>query len=223
MPSSDFLKRFARRAPLLCAGPTSRLTPLLGNGVVDKAGLKRLIPKYSGPIHRVDFDDEGFLCFRTLRGARLRGITRHRSACYFLNDYQDHFNEVHSACDALCGALGYSTRGASCQGSLQTAGALVPRHCDNADVLILQLFGTRSWRIERNSDPPKGLHRHVRLPDKLRDGWSAEFRADSPVVTLNPGSALYVPLGWWHETRSDGDSFALTFSIFPPGRTKAAK
>jgi JmjC domain len=211
-----FLARVAGRMPLLHDGPARRVRPIFGEAAVLRMGqLRKLIPNFSGSIYRLDFDSAGLEAFRRLRGTAKRGITRRRASIHFLHQYQRHFATVKSAVDELCLALGYSKRGANCQGILESDGAFVPRHCDGTDVLIVQLFGTRKWRLEPNSNPPKGLRARVGLPKKMRAGWSAEFAPNAPVVALRAGSALYIPRGWWHEIRAKGNSFALTFTIFP--------
>src|SRR5205085_10377623 len=108
----------------------------------------------------------------------------------------------------------------NCRGSFQTPGAFVARHCDNVDVVILQMFGTRRWCLERNSEPPVGIDDPVCRAKRLRKGWSTAFGSSSRVVLLRPGSSLYVPRGWWHETRSSVNSLALTIGLAPQRKSK---
>lgn len=200
-------------------GSRSRLAPLLGRAMLlDMQEVDDLMPKYRAPIRRVVTDRSGLVGFRTLRAKEIPSAPGRAATCIFFNDFQRQFSEVRETIAHLCRALGRRPDG--CIGSLQTAGAVISRHCDDVDVVAVQLFGSRPWRLEPNSDPPVGLHDRVHVAKKLRDGWSAEFGAASRTVTLMPGSVLYVPMGWWHETRSFEDSFALVISLREAARSR---
>lgn len=83
-------------------------------------------------------------------------------------------------------------------------------HWDDHDVLILQVYGRKKWRVYRggrehplhrdvepNTEPPAELH------------WDGELR---------DGDMLYLPRGWWHEAAGCGEpTLHLTFGI--PKRT----
>jgi ribosomal protein L16 Arg81 hydroxylase len=193
-------------------GSRSRLAPLLGRAMlVDMQAVKDLMPRYRAPIRRVVANGSGLIGYRTLRANEMANASRRAATCHFFNDFERQFSEVRETIAHLCRALGRRPDG--CIGSLQTGGAVISRHCDDAGVIAVQLFGSRQWRLEPNSEPPVGIHEPVYVAEKLRDGWSAEFGPASRTVTLMPGSVLYVPLGWWHETRSCEDSFALAISV----------
>jgi ribosomal protein L16 Arg81 hydroxylase len=80
------------------------------------------------------------------------------------------------------------------------------RHCDTHDVVVLQLFGKKYWRVYEggrahpltddvapNSDPPQQVV------------WEG---------LLEDGDALYIPRGWWHEASGVGEvTLHLTFGI----------
>lgn len=172
------------------------------------------MPDYSQEVRRVVFDSDGVLMYQKMEAVELATLPRVARGCYFLYDYDGHFRGPRLLLDALCPALGAVRRGANCRGSFQTRGALVPRHCDGVDVVVIQLIGARHWCVERNSEPPVGIEDPVRFVG-LRGGWSVDFGPSRRVVTLRPGSALYVPHSWWHETRSGETSFALTMGIIP--------
>jgi ribosomal protein L16 Arg81 hydroxylase len=179
--------------------------------LVDMQEVKDLMPRYRAPIRRVIANESGLVGYRTLRANEMPNASGRSAACHFFNDYQRQFGEVRETLTQLCRALRRWPDG--CTGSLQTGGAVISRHCDDVGVIAVQLFGSRQWRLEPNSDPPVGLYDPVYVPANLRDGWSAEFGPASRTVTLLPGSVLYVPLGWWHETRSFEDSFALAINV----------
>jgi ribosomal protein L16 Arg81 hydroxylase len=211
-----FVDAYLGREPLVAHGPVRRFEDLLGRALIPgQRALAKLMPDYSQVVRRVVFDQDGVLHYEKTAAVELAGLPNVAKGCYFLYDYDGHFRGPRLLLDALCPAFGYARRGANCRGSFQTRGAFVPRHCDEVDVVILQLIGTRRWRIERNSEPPVGIHDPVRLPAEKRGGWSVDFGPSSRVLTLRSGSALYVPHGWWHETRSAEASFAITIGVIP--------
>jgi hypothetical protein len=200
-------------------GSRGRLAPLLGRAMlVDMQEVKDLMPGYRAPIGRVVVNKSGRVGYRTLRPNEMRNASGRTAACHMFGDFQRQFSEVKETVASLCRALG--RRPGGCIGSLQTGGAVISRHCDDVGVIAVQLFGSRQWRLEPNSDPPGGIYDPVYVGAKLRDGWSAEFGPASHTVTLMPGSVLYVPLGWWHETRSFEDSFALAISVREAARSR---
>jgi lysine-specific demethylase/histidyl-hydroxylase NO66 len=85
-------------------------------------------------------------------------------------------------------------------------------HYDTHDVFVLQVDGTKRWRI----------HEPV-LPDPLeRQTWGGRAdevgaTADGPAaldVVLEPGDALYLPRGWLHSAAAQGSrSLHLTFGV----------
>jgi len=85
-------------------------------------------------------------------------------------------------------------------------------HYDTHDVFVLQVDGTKRWRIH---DPV--------LPEPLeRQGWGGHADevgavVDGPAtldVVLAPGDALYLPRGWLHSAQAQGErSLHLTFGV----------
>ena len=85
-------------------------------------------------------------------------------------------------------------------------------HYDTHDVFVLQVDGTKRWRI----------HEPV-LPDPLeRQAWGdrkeeVTATADGPPaldVVLAPGDALYLPRGWLHSAEAQGErSLHLTIGV----------
>lgn len=210
-----FLRRFGGRRHVCRHGPRRRFLSLLGEALVpDMRALAKLALPYGRDLGAIIYDDRGVLGMRGL-GRRERARIGKPGGIYFFRKYDERFDEVRRFRKSLCDALGSRPSGARISATLQNRNALLPRHCDRTDVFILQLFGNRRWRLQQNSDPPTGLHALVRTPRRMRKGWSADFEGRSPVVTLKPGSALYVPRGCWHETQSSGPSLALVITLSP--------
>lgn len=86
-------------------------------------------------------------------------------------------------------------------------------HWDNHDVILLQLTGSKRWRICEPSTP----HPVV--------GPTMNPHAGDPVfdATISSGEAVYIPRGYWHEGESDGSlSVHLTIGITRPTVLTAA-
>lgn len=79
-------------------------------------------------------------------------------------------------------------------------------HWDTHDVLILQVFGNKNWRIF-------GMARKYAL------AGDAQLKDDIPAEplwagTLNPGDLLYIPRAWWHDASAAGEpTLHLTIGI----------
>jgi len=90
-------------------------------------------------------------------------------------------------------------------------------HHDTHDVFVLQVAGTKRWRIYEPL---------VELASK-RMRWSPELGdPGEPVadVTLAAGDTLYLPRGWPHEAVTDeATSLHLTIGLHPPTRVDALR
>ena len=219
IPAREFLKTYAGREVVVTHGTPQRFNGLLGAAFIPSVqALGDLIPDYSQEIRRVVYDKQRVFKYKTLaEGDNVVGETE---TCFFFWDFDGHFQGPRLLLDSLCSVFSYTRNGANVRGSFQTPGAFVPRHCDEVDVVILQIFGSRRWRLEANCDPPVGIEEPVRKPERLNNGWSSTFGQSSRVVVLHPGSALYLPRGWWHETRSSVNSFALTIGLVGNAESK---
>jgi ribosomal protein L16 Arg81 hydroxylase len=82
-------------------------------------------------------------------------------------------------------------------------------HYDTHDVFVLQLAGRKQWSVH---DSP------IDLPLKSQAFGRTGLRAGPPAlqVTLQAGDLLYVPRGYFHEARTEGDvSLHLTLGVHP--------
>ena len=80
------------------------------------------------------------------------------------------------------------------------------RHCDTHDVIVLQVFGKKYWRVYEGG-----------RPHPLKDDIAPNKTAPDQVVwegLLEEGDALYIPRGWWHEASGVAEvTLHLTFGI----------
>ncbi|MCC6811882.1 MAG: cupin-like domain-containing protein [Deltaproteobacteria bacterium] len=86
----------------------------------------------------------------------------------------------------------------------------------------VQLAGTKTWRIAKNEHIDNPLSSMVVVPgsdarsstDGRRLPTKMPKRAET--VRMQPGDALFLPRGHWHETTVHSESFAVAFVIKPP-------
>lgn len=86
-------------------------------------------------------------------------------------------------------------------------------HCDDVDLLFVQILGAKSWWL---ASPAHGaLLTHLL-------GYYPQFDLRSPPpdvavrrCVLRPGDALFLPAGWWHQVVATGPSVSTSFVGFP--------
>jgi ribosomal protein L16 Arg81 hydroxylase len=80
------------------------------------------------------------------------------------------------------------------------------RHCDTHDVLVLQVYGKKYWRIYEGG-----------RPHPLKSDVAPNEEAPQTVAwegLLEDGDVLYLPRGFWHEASGVGEAtLHLTFGI----------
>lgn len=113
-------------------------------------------------------------------------------------------------------------------GALSRPGTGFHLHFDAIDVLVVQLHGTKLWRV--SPEPavrfPTGNHvAGTPLIGELRayappesSQWSSDYvPPGTKSVLLKPGSMLFVPRGCWHHTEAGEDeSFSISFGFRSP-------
>lgn len=87
-------------------------------------------------------------------------------------------------------------------------GVHAPRHTDLAGGLVLMLEGHREWRVEPPLVRGDGIFSALK---QLR--WGEGFNAAVPVIETVANTAIYIPGGWWHETRSITPSLTIRIGI----------
>lgn len=83
-------------------------------------------------------------------------------------------------------------------------------HYDTHDVFILQIHGSKQWRIYENPDP-------VTLPLGSQKGLPFNYEALVPIydVEVQPGDFIYIPRGYIHEAvTSDEISAHVTLGAY---------
>jgi len=96
-------------------------------------------------------------------------------------------------------------------------------HFDHNINFVIQISGTKVWRLAPNrhvshpmsrhtmglpSDPELSTYLEAPLPKTMPD--------DALTFELLPGSLLFVPRGFWHATEAQGDAVSLNFTFTAP-------
>jgi 50S ribosomal protein L16 3-hydroxylase len=96
-------------------------------------------------------------------------------------------------------------------------------HFDQNVNFVLQLSGTKTWRLSENEsvynptqrftigqplDPELESYAHDVMPDRMPE--------EAEEIVLKPGSMLFVPRGYWHATEASGNALALNFTFSQP-------
>ncbi|MEW1701101.1 cupin domain-containing protein [Streptomyces sp. NPDC091278] len=83
-------------------------------------------------------------------------------------------------------------------------------HWDRHDVFVVQIDGSKRWRI----------YGPTRRRPLLQDVAACEHPQGDPVadIVMRPGDVLYLPRGWWHQVTADqGEpSLHVTAGVTPP-------
>ncbi|HAF42285.1 MAG TPA: cupin-like domain-containing protein [Sphingobium sp.] len=100
-------------------------------------------------------------------------------------------------------------------------GAFTPLHFDLTNNLLAQVTGTKRVILIPPSQTPRLAHRTHVFSD-VGDVTDAARLAVHPQardvlryeVLLTPGDLLFIPIGWWHQVRSESFSTMLTYTGF---------
>jgi hypothetical protein len=94
-------------------------------------------------------------------------------------------------------------------------------HWDHTDSFIVQLCGSKRWRVAENREFPHPRFNYVPGVFAPNEVWAAHV--DGPprmpdaadIVDLEPGATLHVPRGFWHETHAGSESLSIAIKIRP--------
>lgn len=96
-------------------------------------------------------------------------------------------------------------------------------HFDQNINFILQIHGTKIWKLAANEHVENPLTRHTmgtKPDDEMATYIDQELPTQMPksarTIELKPGSLLFVPRGYWHSTEAQGEALALNFTFTAP-------
>jgi hypothetical protein len=99
-------------------------------------------------------------------------------------------------------------------------GAITPLHYDKTNVMVVALLGTKRVTLISPFDECFLAHDDGTLtspvdPNDVEGGPVPLARFATPCsIDVRPGSALFVPVGWWHHVESLEPSFSMSVSSF---------
>jgi ribosomal protein L16 Arg81 hydroxylase len=99
------------------------------------------------------------------------------------------------------------------------AGTVTPLHHDTSNILLAQVAGRKRYRMIPASEwqyvyNSRGVFSDVdaEKPDLNR---YPKFRNATIIdIVVEPGEALFVPVGWWHQVRALDVSMTISFTNF---------
>jgi hypothetical protein len=98
-------------------------------------------------------------------------------------------------------------------------GTVTPLHHDTTNILFCQVHGRKKFLLAAPSelrllDVARGFYADLdpEAPDLERHPWFRDVTLHS--VILEPGEALFLPVGWWHHVRSLDVSISLSLLNF---------
>ena len=148
----------------------------------------------------------------------------HAGGVMDLRDIQRWFAPARAWMDALATEL--SARAGYCHAFISPSGTGVAKHFDNREVFAVQILGRKRWRVAPNAAWPMPLMPHAAggsvHPFNQHAPAAAlaatEMPADAVSYVLEPGSVLFVPRGYWHDTDTLEDSLSFSFGFRNPTR-----
>ncbi|HEX8436138.1 JmjC domain-containing protein [Archangium sp.] len=126
--------------------------------------------------------------------------------------------------DSLQKDLGLKPGNIFCSGIISPAGSGVPKHFDSVEVFTIQLYGSKKWwwapateiAFPGTSVMPgvKNNYRDGNMrPDYYPKDISKEMPKGAKSAVMKPGSAMFMPRGWWHQTYAETLSISLNVGI----------
>lgn len=219
--ASDFFAKFEKNEPFVVHHPKEALTSLRNLDFL--ASLESLLNiwPYSIQAHLPDRRDESSSIDTNPSDAKK----------LFKNGMGLLFNEAHRLSPLLQTwlskiqlDLGISAQTYSrCLIYATPDGKGTAPHFDQNINFVLQIHGTKIWRLAANEHVINPLTRHSMgaMPDDelasyLNEALPETMPTSAQTIELKPGSMLFVPRGYWHSTEAQGEALALNFTFTAP-------
>jgi 50S ribosomal protein L16 3-hydroxylase len=187
------------------------------------ASLDALLAAWPRPVqaHLPDLADEASAVDASPSDARK--LFRNRMSLLF-NDAQDLSPVLKEWLRAIGKDLGLpAMTHARCMVYATPDGKGTAAHFDQNVNFVLQLHGTKTWRLAPNEHVENPTQRHTlgqpldpELATYVRRELPARMPKASVEFELKPGSVLFVPRGFWHRTEASGEALALNFTFNQP-------
>jgi 50S ribosomal protein L16 3-hydroxylase len=212
---TTFREEFFGRCALFRAGTPERLAPVLALSSWD---VRELLARHTSSV---------VAWFQGLDGRHVTAYVSPEAAQRLyqggITFYLRQVPALAPLTEAIATALTVPAQNIECTLFCNQPGARTRMHFDPIDTITMQVTGSKRWRLAPNLHashptvsyatldpqlmPDLRLYAHDRLPTRMPD--------DAEEYILTPGSVLYVPRGFWHETESDEASISLHVHHIP--------
>jgi len=98
-------------------------------------------------------------------------------------------------------------------------GTITPLHHDLTNNMLVQIYGRKKITLIPSFQTPnmyndKGVYSAAQYPDYDESQYPLLKNVSAMEVILNPGDAIFIPIGWWHRVESLDVSISLSFINF---------
>lgn len=218
---AEFFEAYANHEPFVVQGNHEHTAPLLSLSLL--GSLDALLRSWPASIqaHLPDVRDESSSIETTAKDARK----------LFDNGIGLLFNDAHLIAPLLSEWLEHLRRdlglpaltiGRCLIYATPDGGGTAP-HFDQNINFVFQVHGTKRWTLAPNRHVAHPLCRHTigqptepELATYMESPMPTSMPDDARAIELKPGSLLFVPRGYWHETVAEGEALALNFTLTAP-------
>ncbi len=215
--NGGFLDSFYPYKPFVHHGPVARFAEILD--CAQLADARATIFATTPPI--LAFENNGY---QAILPDANEAMERYETGdCSLYLPTLHSISVVRSFAERLASDLGIHPSWIYCEGFLARDGRNVGLHYDFDLNFNIQLRGTKVWHIARNTHVENPLATYVAgsrsttpAPNFARAPMPNTMPRSAQRIVLRPGSVIFLPRGYWHQTENQGESFALSFAIKPP-------
>jgi ribosomal protein L16 Arg81 hydroxylase len=224
LPPGAFVERYYPNKPYRCHAAVARLGPIASEPVLqDPLALIRAARGETlvGYLRTADGKRHQAVVTKATAIAMFgAGMTVDISSLHLSN------SAVGEWVEALRRELGLGRGQIMCDAVVSPPGDAVPKHFDGIETLSVQILGRKRWRIASCPDVRFPSHSvFPALTHNWRDGerrlsyapasFDVQMPKDSRVFLMKPGSVVFLPRGWWHETTALEPSISLSVVLRP--------
>ena len=212
---AHFLKEFYCRAPLHIPGDADKFSHLLTwDGLNRATTLQRRhrpqlrLAKDGIVISQQQFSTKETNAFGDFWTINFRSVRRllEDGATLLVDRIDETHEPLADCCRMLEAELGSSSFADAFASWRQNPG--FPTHWDAEQVFVVQLIGTKHWRVLK--------------PERLYPTQQDQKRTEKPPThpywegDMHPGDLLYIPGGWWHDAlAASAGTLHVSLSLFP--------
>ena len=215
--ADEFLRKYWPNHPLIHQAPIGRLDSILS--IPELRSLEVLVDSYKTPISMWNRDGK---TIREVKGREAIQLYRKGWTIYMAK--VDRFIPgIGPVLKQLEKDLGLRWGAGFCNAFASKAGTGAGPHFDYAWGFSVQLRGTKTWYLSKNTSVVNpttgGAIGFGPGDDDSRyygpSGYPKKMPKPALVQKIGPGGVVFNPRGWWHRTVAHQDSFAIDLEMDP--------